>query len=57
MIKIGGKTQEPSETIFIILAQYAFGVDHVAKIRSGLSVLEKKIPQSYSFEKRDQKIV
>ena len=44
MVKIGEKNLESSEVEFINLDQYVFDVDHVAKIRSELSitVLEKK---------------
>ena len=44
MIKIGETFLESSETKFMNLPPYVFGVDYVAKIRSELSmaVLEKK---------------
>ena len=49
MIKIGEKILESSEAEFMNLAQYVIDVDHVAKIRSELSitVLEKKTSQNY----------
>ena len=45
MVNIGETILELPENIFMNLAQYVFDLDHVAKIRSGLSitVLEKKI--------------
>ena len=48
MIKIGENILESSETKFMIFPPFVFDVDHVAKIRSELSIttLEKikKIP-------------
>ena len=49
MVKIGENILGASVAKFMNLAPYAFDVDHVAKIRSGLSitVLDKNIPQNY----------
>ena len=48
VIKISENIPESSETNFIILSPYVLDVDHVAKIRPGLSitVLEKKSEQN-----------
>ena len=45
MVKIGENILESSETNFMNLPPYVFDVNHVAKIRSKLSitVLEKKM--------------
>ena len=47
------KVLELPETKFINLPPYVFDVDHVAKIRSELSVtvLEKKTEQNYRLKK------
>ena len=49
MVSIGKNVLESSEVTFMNLPPYFFYLDHVAKIRSELSitVLEKKIPQNY----------
>ena len=55
VIEIGEKILESSETEFVILPPYVFDVDHVAKIRSELSItiLEKKNEQNYRLKKSD----
>ena len=52
MVNIGEIFLESSEIKFMNLAPYVSNIDHVAKIRSGLSmtVLEKKI-QNYRLKK------
>ena len=49
MINMGKKILESLEVKFMNLPPYVFGVDNVAKIRSGLSitVLEKKTPLNH----------
>ena len=59
MIKIGENILESSETKFMNLPPYVFDVDHVAKIRSELSItiLEKKTEQNYRLKKSDLSFV
>ena len=44
---------ESSEGIFMNLSPYVFAVDHVSRIKFGqsITVLEKKIPESYRLKK------
>ena len=49
MVKIGENILKSSEVIFMNLPPYVFDVDHVAKIRSRLSItVPEKIPQNRS---------
>ena len=49
MVNIGKNILESSDVKFIYLAPYVFDVDHVAKIRSRLSItVPEKIPQNRS---------
>ena len=54
MVNIGENILESSETNFMNLPPYVFDVDHVAKIRSELSitVLEKKNEQNSRLKKK-----
>ena len=54
VIKIGENILESSATKFMNLPPYVFDVDHVAKVRSELSitVLEKKNEQNSRFKKK-----
>ena len=54
VMKTGETILESSVVKFIDLPPYVFDVDHVAKIRSGLSitVLEKKNQQNYRLKKK-----
>ena len=53
VIKIGENILESSKTKFMNLPPYVFDVDHVAKIRSELSItiLEKKTERNYRLKK------
>ena len=53
MIKIGENILESSDTSFMNFDTYVFDEDHIAKIRSELSitVIEKKTPQNYRSKK------
>ena len=54
VIKIGENILESSETKFMNLPPYVFDVDHVAKIRSELSITvleKKKTKQNYRSKK------
>ena len=53
VIKICEKILESLEAKLMSLARYVFDVDHVAKIRSELSITaleRKKLPQNYRLE-------
>ena len=57
MVNIGGNILESPKTEFINLPIYVFDVDHVAKLRSELSVivLEKKTQRNYCLERKSPK--